>query len=87
MTIHALVPQCALSVLSCSEFKIAKIFWNSPLDPTGECLQHPPDFPATQWCFSSLCLSKNQQPQKIAGYGTEKGNKWPKMIVIYGMHV
>ena len=42
MTIHALVPQCALSVLSCSEFKIAKIFWNSPLDPTGECLQHPP---------------------------------------------
>ena len=42
----------------------------SSLDPTGEGLQHPPDYPASQRFFSSLHLPKNWHPPKIAGYGT-----------------
>ena len=38
MTVHGLVPQCALSVLSFSECKIAKIFQGFAPDPT----RHPP---------------------------------------------
>ena len=50
MTIHALVPQCALSVLSYSEYKIAKIFWDFTPGPHWGGLQHPlpPDSPAAQ---------------------------------------
>ena len=47
MSLHALVPQCSLSVLSYSECKIAKIFhWGG--------LTAPPDSPAAQRFFSSL---------------------------------
>ena len=64
MTFHALFPQCALSVLSYSECKIAKIFrgW-APKPQWGE-LTAPPDSPAAQRFFSSLLSSKNRYPPK-----------------------
>ena len=45
------------------------------LDPIWEGLQCSPDFPAAQQFFSSLPLSKNWLPPKIAGYSTAL-EKW-----------
>ena len=58
MTVHALVPQCALSVLSCSECKIAKIFWGFAPEPRRDGLQHP-QTPQLQSGFFSSLLSRS----------------------------
>ena len=42
----------------------------SPLDPTGEGLQHHPDFPVAQQFFCLLHSSKNWHPKNIAGCDT-----------------
>ena len=64
MIFHALVPQCALSVLSYSECKIAKTFRGfAPRAQWGE-LTAPPDSPAAQRFFCSLLSSKNRYPLK-----------------------
>ena len=77
MTVHALVPQCALSVLSYFE-----LFWviqnqnkqNFPglhlWNPMKRAYSASPDSPAAQRFFSLLRLSKNRRPKKIAGYAT-----------------
>ena len=59
MTVHALDPQCALSVLSYSECKIAKIFWGFAPRPHWGGLTAPPPLPKIP-----------QHPPIIAGYGT-----------------
>ena len=43
-----------------------------PWTPLGRAYSTAPDSPAAQRFFSSLCLSKNRHPKKIAGYGTEE---------------
>ena len=63
------VAELRSNVLSYSECKIAKIFWTSPVDPTGEgLLQNHPDSPAAQRFFFLLCLPKNCHSLKIPGY-------------------
>ena len=42
------------------------------MTPLGRAYSAASDSPAAQRFFSSLCLSKNRHPQKIAGYGTDK---------------
>ena len=52
----------SLSYLEC---KIAKSFWGFAPGPQWEGLQCPPDTPAAQQFFFSLCLSKNWHLKKI----------------------
>ena len=62
MTVRARVPQCALSVLSYSEFKLAKVFqhWG------GLTALPPPDSPAAQWFFSPrYARRKTGTPKKL----------------------
>ena len=73
MTVHTVVPQCVLSVLSYSEQKMDKTFWGIAPGPNWRQLTVPPEFPAAQHLFSSLRSSKNRHPKKIAGYSTVVG--------------
>ena len=58
-------------VLSYSEPKIAKNFQRFTSGPRWEGLTVPPQTPRLHnGFFPSLCSSKNQHPQKIAGYST-----------------
>ena len=68
ITVHSLVPQCALSVFSFSECKITKNFPGLCPYPTGKGFQRPPDSPAAQRFFSSLRSSKNRHHKKIVGH-------------------
>ena len=43
-----------------------------PWTPLGRAYSTTPDSLAAEWFFSSLCLSKNRHPQKIAGYSTDQ---------------
>ena len=58
-------------ILSYSECKKAKLFLGFALGSHWGGLTTPLDSPVAQQFFSSLRSSKNQHPQKIAGYGTE----------------
>ena len=67
ITIHALVPQCALFVLSYSECKIAKIFKGFTPEPHRgrlPAIPLPPDSPAAQWLFLLTTLIKKPAPLK-----------------------
>ena len=60
------------NVLSYSKRKIGKKLQGfCPWIPLGRAYSAAPDSPAAQRFFSLLCLSKNQHPQKIAGYGID----------------
>ena len=43
-----------------------------PWTPLGRAYSTTLDSLAAQWFFSSLCLSKNRHPPKIAGYSTDQ---------------
>ena len=85
MTIHALVPQFALFVLSYSKCKIAKIFWGFASGPHWGGLTSHPSFrlPSCTTVFLlarlvgkpappllATLIEKPAPPPKIAGYGT-----------------
>ena len=69
MTVHALVPQCALSVLSYSECKIAKIIRGFAPGPHWRGLTAPPPPPRLPWCTTVFLLAtlveKPANPQKL----------------------
>ena len=76
MIVHTLVLQCGLSVLSYSECKIAKMFWDFAPGPHWGGLTAPPDSPAAQRFYSLLCLLNWHPPpppkkKKVVGYGTD----------------
>ena len=48
MTVHTVVPQCVLSVLSYSEQKMDKTFWGIAPGPNWRQFTMPPEFPAAQ---------------------------------------
>ena len=66
MTIHALVPQCAHSVLNFSECKIANIFWYFSPGPYWWGLKAPPD----SQLYNGFCSHSLAPLPKIAGYDT-----------------
>ena len=65
MTIHALVPQCALFVLSYSECKIVKIFQGFIPGPQWGGLTAPPKLPSCTTVFLfAMLIEKPAPPQK-----------------------
>ena len=71
ITVHSLVPQCALSVFSFSECKITKNFPGLCPYPTGwKELTAPPRLPSCTMFFLLTALVEKPAPQKIAGHGT-----------------
>ena len=64
MTVHALVSQCALSVLSCLECKIAKIFWGFAPGSHWGGLAAPSRLPNCTTVFLLATLVEKRAPPK-----------------------
>ena len=72
MTVHALVPQCALSVMSFSKWKIAKISQGCAHGPHWRGLTVPSPSRLNSCIMVSLLamLIEKPAPKKVAGYST-----------------